>query len=294
MGLNLSHFWDKLNDILRILKEMEASITRSRFGGGGGGVSTNVNIDNSGVESKLTTLIGHVDEVEANQTDIKTKLDTLDASTQEVAVNTDSAGAGSALVSGGSTIAASMISGGLSVAGALVSGGASVLVGTATGKTNADLLEDIDTNTDGLEGLLGDVKTKLDSIIANQDQAGGDIFLDSIDSGHTKLTVRPDAGEKIKLIMPRFLNNHASASRTATLKWTDGTNPYDMGGTTGALSGPGGTTVLTNRNTFGELIITRDKFLLIELNGVADANEFDFTCAFENIVGSNPPTGVSS
>lgn len=143
--------------MLRVVEAIEQMVlSRGMFPGFGGGGQTSVTeIDLTDTNSKLDTLIGHVDDVEAKQDSAQTELVAINGNTIAAGGSTaaeslidGTTSVASALISGGSTVIGAVFSGGLSLAGAVVLAGASVFV--AGGITLASLA----TSANGLLQLM--------------------------------------------------------------------------------------------------------------------------------------------
>ncbi len=236
------------------------------------------NVDLAAIEALITTANSNrASNQTANQTDfdaIVVDLAAMEVLLAAIDANTDPSGGSSALVSGGSTVAASMISGGLSVAGALVSGGASVLVATSSGDILADIAEDMRT------------------VLEN---ATGDVLIGAVASGDTTFTIRPSTGQRVAIESLQIFNNHATLTRVFEFFWSDGTNHVPMLPATVSITSQNKAMIGSSfhNSHVQRYILTRNKFLRVVADGAADANEFDITCAFETLVGTNAPTFTS-
>jgi len=212
--------------------------------------------------------------------------------------------AGASLINGTETVVGGLFSAGLSVASAVAIAGVSVFAHGA--KSVANWLSDSDAKLGALDTLIAATNTALaaiDTLLTGMDSdtnairnealnASGDIVKTTMIVGLTKWTLRPSAGQKVKIVMLQTTNNHASATRTATFKWTDGTTKYTF--TQSVLTTTVRNVIFTNRTNFAELVLTRNRFLEIEFDGAADANGFDFEYGYENLVGTLAPSHTQS
>ncbi len=123
----------------RLVESIENMVTRQSMFGSGAGASTTklIEIDLGDTNTKLDTLITHVDEIEGKQDDAKTELEAINSNT---------------IAAGGQTAAESLINAGTSVAESLFDGSVSVLDTLFDSGTSI-----IDTLFDGSLSLLDTV-----------------------------------------------------------------------------------------------------------------------------------------
>ncbi len=140
---------------------------------------------------------------------------------------------------------------------------------------------------------LAAIALDADDIKDALEEASGGVEKASFSNTEKTLTIRPVAGTKIVLTYPRLTNNHATFPIAPKFSFSDGSTTYELF-TGAALTPVGGTSIFSNKGSFGEYTLTNDKFLQIDLTIAADGNGFDFEYGWYSLVGASTPVHTFS